>query len=365
MLKAYKYRLYPNVDQCDKIDKTISVCRLVYNLALEVKIRAWQSARKNLSAFDLHKQLPELRKSFKWIADVDSHSLKAAILNLDRAFRGFYKGMGYPKFKKKQSYGAFQSPWNKREVNFTNSTLTIPKIPNIPIKISRQFIGIIKTVTITKTPTGKYFASILVDDGIVCPKKPDISSTKSIGIDVGINSYVVTSDGRQFEPNRQLKNSLNRLKCLQRRAAKKQKGSNNCKKANKCVSILHEKIVNQRTDYIHKMTTQLIRDNQTESFVIEKLNVAGMLKNDKLSQAISDVSFGKLFEVLKYKCEWYGKNLITIDQFAPSSKRCSCCGSINKSLTLSQREWTCSDCTTHHDRDYNAAKNILWYGLNS
>jgi putative transposase len=189
-----------------------------------------------------------------------------------------------------------------------------------------------------------------------------VSETKTIGIDVGIKSFAVCSHGLSFESNRYLKNSLERLRCLQRRASRKKKGSNNRKKANKCVSILHERITNQRVDYCHKVTTGLIRDNQAETFVIEDLAVVNMLKNKKLSQAISDVSFGEFFRQLKYKSEWYGKNLIVIDRFAPSSKRCSDCGEINQELTLADREWTCV-CGSHHDRDLNAAINIKHFGL--
>ncbi len=194
------------------------------------------------------------------------------------------------------------------------------------------------------------------------PTRKEVVNKTTIGLDVGIKSFVATSGGKIFEPNRKLKGSLKRLKCLQRRASRKKKGSNNRKKANLCVAILHEKITNQRTDYIHKVTTQLIRDNQTESFVIEDLNVAGMLKNRKLSQAIADVSFGEFFRQMKYKCDWYGKNLITIGRFEPSSKMCSDCGKINQELTLGDREWTC-ECGATHDRDLNAAINIRNIGL--
>jgi putative transposase len=295
---------------------------------------------------------------------VDSQALQYAIRQMDSAFQKFFKGAGFPKYKSKhKSRLSFHAPNNKREVNWANATISIPKIENIPAILDRRFEGRINNITISKTPTGKYFASILVDNKAELPPKIPIIEQSTIGIDVGIKSFVVTSDGRQFEPNRKLKSNLKRLQCLHRRASRKTKGSNNRKKANKYVAILHEKITNQRTDYIQQITTQLIRDNQAESFVIENLGVAGMLKNSKLAQAISDVSFGKFFEVLKYKCDWYGKNLVVIDRFAPSSKRCSCCGAINDALTLADREWVCSACGTHHDRDHNAAMNIKWYGL--
>lgn len=362
MLRAYKYRLYPTPEQLAAIDRSIGVCRLVYNLALEVKIRAWQSAQINLSSISLCYQLVDLKKEYPWIAEVDAQALQASVRKLDNSFKGFFKGKGFPKFKSKRGRQSFHCQNNTRKIDWANSTLTIPKIKNIPIILSRRFEGNIKTVTISRTTTGKHYASILVETPCDTPVKPFFKPDKSIGIDVGIKSFVVTSDGRSFEPNRFLKNSLKRLKCLQRRASRKKKGSKNLNKANFKVALLHEKITNQRVDYCHKVTTQLIRDNQAESFVIEDLAVVNMLKNGKLAQAISDVSFGEFFRQMKYKCEWYGKNLIIIDRFAPSSKRCADCGKINDELTLADREWTC-ECGAHHDRDYNAAKNIKYFGL--
>jgi putative transposase len=363
MLKAYKYRLYPTKDQQLKIGQTIDVCRLVYNLALETKIRAWQSAQKSLSSYELTYQLPELKAAYPWIAEVDSQAVSASVNKLDNAFKGFFKGKGFPKFKsRKKGTQSFQCPNNTRRVNWGVSTLTIPKIKHIPIVLSKKFDGKIKTITISKTQTGKYFASILVETNDSVLAKQDIDQQTTIGIDVGIKSFAVCSNGLIFESNRYLKTSLNRLRFLQRRASRKKKGSNNRKKANKCVSILHERIANQRLDYIHKVTTKLIRDNQVDTFVIENLNVAGMLKNRKLSQALSDVSFGEFRRQMTYKCEWYGKNLIVIDRFSPSSKRCSDCGEINNELTLADREWTCV-CGSHHNRDLNAAKNIKHFGL--
>jgi putative transposase len=345
------------------IEKTFGICRLVYNLALETKIRAWQSAQKRLSAYDLIYQVPELKEAYPWMAEVDSQAINASINKLDNAFDGFFKGRGFPKFKNKRGRQSFQCPNNSRRVDFNKGTITVPKIPNIKAAISRTFDGQIKTITISRTPTGKYFASVLVDNKRELPAKAAIDPTTTVGIDLGIKSFVVTSDGRFYEPNRCLKNSLQRLKCLQRRASRKKKGSNNRKKANLCVAILHEKITNQRADYIHKITTGLIRENQAETFVIEDLNVVGMLKNHNLAQAISDVSFGEFVRQMRYKCEWYGKNLIQIGRFEPSSKTCSACGHIKQDLTLADREWTCEACESTHDRDLNAAKNIKQMGL--
>jgi len=347
------------------IERTFGVCRFVYNLALETKIEAYKRAGKNLSAFDLCYQLPGLKNDFPWIGEVDSQAVQAAIRKMETAYKNFFRGSGYPKFKKKSGYQSFSCPHNNRKVDFNAGTITVPKIKDIPAVICRTFEGEIKTVTISRTPTGKYYAAVLVDNKKELPDKPQVNPDKTIGIDLGIKSVAVTSDGRFFEPNRRLKNSLKRLQCLPRRASRKNKGSKNRKKANKRVALLHEKIVNQRTDYIHKVTTGLIRDNQAETFVMEDLNVAGMLKNRKLSQAISDVSFGEFKRQMQYKCDWYGKNLLFIGRFEPSSKTCSCCGAKNETLTLNDREWVCPSCGTLHDRDLNAANNIRQMGLNN
>ena len=203
----------------------------------------------------------------------------------------------------------------------------------------------------------------MVEQNILPPIKPAIRPETTIGIDLGIKSFVVTSDGLKFEPNQFLKEKLDRLKHLQRRASKKKKGSKNRKKANRRVAILHENISGRRLEYIHQVTNTLIRENQTESIVIENLNVSGMVANHTLAQAISDVSMSKFYQVLGYKCEWNGVNLIKIGRFEPASKRCSHCGHIKEDLTLADREWTRAICNTHHDRDINAAKNIRYFGL--
>lgn len=364
MLKAYKYRLFPTATQQRQIDHTIGVCRLVYNLGLEVKMRAYREQGVRLSSFDLCYQLVELKKEYSWIESADSQALQASVKKIDIAFQNFFRGAGYPKFKsKRKGIQSFQCPNNTRKIDWKNNTLTIPKIKDIPIILSRRFDGEIKTVTISKTPTGKYFASILVENKkMALPAKPPIKQGTTIGVDVGIKNFVVCSNGKSFEPNRHLKNNIERLKVLQRRVSRKIKGSNNRKKANLCVAILHERISNSRLDYIHKITHALTHDNQVDSIVVEDLNVSGLLKNRKLSQSITDVSFGKFFDVLKYKCEWYGKNLIQIGRFDPSSKRCSVCGTVNSQLTLADRQWDCS-CGASHNRDLNASINIKWYGL--
>lgn len=340
----------------------MDICRYIYNIALETKIRAWESAKINLSEYELSRQLTDAIEHFQWVANAPRAALEGSLKRLDSAFSSFFRGAGFPKFKSKRGQQTFQCRNNLRKVDFDKSLLSISRIHNIPVSISRKFTGKIKTISISKTKTGKYFASILVDDLAQAPIKPQVSEARSIGIDVGIKSFIATSDGRFFQPNQHLKNNLQRLNCLQRRLSKKKKGSNNRSKSKIKVSLLYEKIANQRSDYIHKITTDLLRDNQADTFVIEDLNLCGLLRNRKLSRSIADASFGELVRQLKYKAEWYGKNILVINRFAPSSKRCSDCGTINQELTLSDREWSCS-CGSHHDRDLNAAKNIKYFGL--
>jgi putative transposase len=364
MLKAYKYRIYPNKEQAEKINRTFGVCRFLYNLALETRITAWKSAEIVLSAYDLQKQVTELKKDYDWMREIDSQAINDVLNNMDLAYRSFFKQGGFPKFKKRAGRQSYGIPHPMRSaVNFKEGVISVPKIPRIKTRFSRIFEGEVRTMTVSKTPAGKYFVSILVKNADVPPLKRAVNAGTTVGIDVGIKSFLVISTGRFYEPNRYLKNSLQRLKCLQRRASRKEKGSSNRKKANLYVAKLHEKINNQRADYIHKITTGLIRDNQAETFVIEDLAVANMLKNHNLAQAISDVSFGEFFRQMTYKCEWHGKNLIKIGRFKPSSKTCSTCGTIKEDLTLADREWTCGRCGTAHDRDLNAAKNIKAFGL--
>jgi putative transposase len=344
------------------MDQTMAACRLVYNLGLELKIWAYRNNIR-LSIFELCAQIKDLRREYPWIASVNSQSLHRALLNLDYAYSRFFKcGGGFPKFKSKKGTQSFQCHNHTRRIDWDKGYLALPKIANIPIALSRHFEGEIKTVTISRTTAGKYFATILIKDKNELPSKPSIRAENSVGLDLGIKSFIATSDNQSYEPNQKLKENLQRLKCLQRRASRKKKGSINSKKSQKRVALLYEKISNQRADYIHKITTQLIRDSQVDTFIVEDLNVLGMAQNRKLSRPISDASFGEIFRQLKYKCEWYGKNLIVIDRFAPSSKRCSDCGEINQDLTLNDREWTC-ECGALHDRDLNAAKNIKYYGL--
>ena len=293
-----------------------------------------------------------------WLSEVNAQSLQASLINLEKAFIRFFKHKnGFPNFKKKCNQQSFQIP----QRGYVDDKLYIPKFPEgIKINLSREFKGETKTFTIKKTTTNKYFVSILVDDGKYLPNKKPIKEKTTIGIDVGIKDFCVLSNGERIENPKHLRNNLLKLKVLQRRASKKTKGSNNRKKANLKVALFHEKIKNRRKDFLHKLSSKLIRENQ--SIAIEDLNIKGMIQNHKLAQSISDVSWSEFFRQLEYKSDWYGKNLIKIGRFDASSKTCSC-GEVNNELILSDREWTCKVCGLIHDRDLLASQNIKHFAL--
>src|SRR5690606_26782814 len=272
---------------------------------------------------------------------------------MDIAFKKFFKGAGFPKFKKKLNKGSFNIPQN---VIVENNLLIIPKFKEgIKISLHRPTKGTIKSATISVTPTGKYFVSILCDTKEEIPTKAPIKESTTIGIDLGIKDFAITSDGEVFENPKFLRKAQSKLKYVQRKYSK-HKG----KRTKKKLAKLHEDVVNKRKDFLHKVSKQLIRENQT--IAIETLAVKNMVRNHNLAQSISDSSWSTFVSMLEYKADWYGKNIIRIGRFAPSSKTCSC-GVINKDLKLSDRVWTCKSCGTTHDRDILAACNIKLFAL--
>ena len=355
MFKAFKYRIYPSELQKELITKHIGSSRFVYNLALETKNAAYIGSKHNFSPFDLIKQLPDLKKECEWLKEVNSQSLQQSIQNMDIAFKKFFKGAGFPKFKSKhKGKQSFSIPQN---VLVENNLLIIPKFKEgIDIVLHREIKGAIKSATISVTPTGKYFVSILVDTNTEIPTKAPITESTTIGIDLGIKDFAITSDGEVFENPKHLRKAQSKLKYVQRKYSK-HKG----KRTKKKIAKLHEEVVNKRKDFLHKVSTQLIRENQT--ICLEDLAVSNMVKNHNLAQAINDVSWSTFVTMLEYKADWYGKNILRIGRFAPSSKTCSCCGNINKELTLKDRKWTCKTCSTVLDRDVNAACNIKSFAL--
>jgi putative transposase len=360
--KAYKYRIIPNKVQQELLEKHFGCVRFVFNWGLGKKIKAYQQEKKRLSCFDLINELAKLKKEkdFKWLNDVNSQSLQMSLRNLDNAFTNFFRKQNkFPNFKsKKHNINSFQIPQHLK----LSDKLDIPKIKGIKIKQHRKLEGKIKTATVSKTPTGKYYISILVEQDKKLPKKLKIKEKTTIGIDLGIKTFATLSDGRKIDNPKYLKNNLRKLKRQQRWLSRKVKGSNNRRKQIKKVGLIHEKINNQRSDFLHKFSFQITHENQVGTIAIEDLDVKGMVKNHCLAQVISDVSWGKFRRQLEYKTEWYGKNLLVIGRFEASSKTCSC-GQVNQELKLSNREWTCKVCGVKHDREILAANNIKKFAL--
>lgn len=363
MIKSYKYILNPN--KCQKIffEKSFGCTRFVYNWALSKRIEAYQTKKVRLSCIDLCKMLTSLKKEEDklWLSEVSNECLQQSIRNMDSAFTRFFREKkGFPKFKSKKDIRKSYKAINNVQIDFETNRIKLPKIGWIKFYKNRTFDGKIGTVTISKNATGKYFVSILVDDGKETPLKSNIEYNTSVGIDVGIKDFAILSNGQIYANPKYLEKAEKRLKVLQRRFSRKKKGSNRREKARLKLAKAYERVTNCRTNFIHQVTSRIVRENQT--IIIEDLNVIGMMNNHNLAKHISSVSWGEFFRQLQYKCEWYGKNLIRIGRFEPSSKMCTC-GYVNKELKLSQREWICPNCGQHNDRDLLAAINIKRFGL--
>lgn len=354
MYKAFRYRLYPTNSQKELIHKHCGSVRFLYNLALETKTTAYLGNKVNLSRYDLQKQLVELKKELPWLKETNSQSLQSALINLDEAYKKFFKGAGFPRFKKKSKGGSFAVPQN---VVVKNNLLIIPKFKEgIKIVLHRPIKGTIKSATVSVTITGKYFVSILCDTKEKAPTKANIKESTTIGIDLGIKDFAITSEGEVFKNHKYLREAQSKLKYVQRKYSK-YKG----KRTKNKLAKLHEDVANKRKDFLHKVSTKLIRENQT--IALETLAVKNMVKNHSLAQAISDASWSTFVSMLEYKAEWYGVNILRIGRFEASSKTCSSCGNINKELALKVREWTCPKCNSILDRDVNAACNIKSFAL--
>ena len=357
--RAYKYRLYPNEEQEVLIAKHLGSCRFIYNYALDKKVRAYQTDKTNLSRFDIQADLPNMKKSeeYCWLKEVNSLSLQASLANLDSAYTKFFREhKGFPRFKsKKDSKQSFSIPQNTR-VDFENGRIFIPKFKGgIKTKFHRTFEGIVKSSTISRTATGKYFVSILVEvNEPDVPMKP-ICENKTVGIDLGIKTFAVLSDGTEIPNPKHLKQSLDKVKKLQRSLSHKNKGSKNRDKARRKLALAHEQVTNRRNDFLHKVTSYLV--NNYDTICLEDLNVKGMVKNHHLAQALEDIAIGTFNTLLEYKAKERGVNILRIGRFEPSSKMCTC-GYINHNLTLAMRKWICPKCGSIHDRDLLAANNI-------
>jgi putative transposase len=364
--RAYKYRLCPNEEQKVLIAKHLGSCRFIYNYALDKKVRAYQTDKTNLSRFDIQAELPNMKKSeeYCWLKEVNSLSLQASLANLDSAYTKFFREhKGFPRFKsKKDSKQSFSIPQNTN-VDFENSRVFIPKFKSgIKAKFHRTFEGIVKSSTITRTSTGKYFISILVEvNEPDVPMKP-ICESKAVGIDLGIKTFAVLSDGTEIQNHKYLKCSIKKVKRLQRSLSKKAKGSKNRERARLKLARAHERVSNQRNDFLHKVTHDLV--SQYDTICLETLTASNMVKNHHLAQALEDIAIHRFNTLLEYKAKERGVDILRIGRFAPSSKMCTC-GYINHNLTLSMRRWTCPVCGATHDRDLLAANNIKRFAFHN
>lgn len=358
MLKSYKYKLKPNDEQIVLLNKHFGSIRFVYNHFLNERKNEYETNKNTLNYYDNAKSLTELKKQeeYSWLNEINSQSLQYSLKCLDGAYQNFFKfKKGFPKFKSKHAKNSFSVP---QSVKLINGKLVIPKFKEpIDLILSRSFIGKIKSCTISKTPTNEYFVSVLVETEHIKIKK----TGKTIGIDLGLKDFVITSEGYKYKNNRYTKTYANLLKKAQQHLSRKTKGSNRYNKQKLKVAKLHKKITNSRLDNLHKVSTELIKKYDT--IILEDLNIKGMVKNHKLAKHISDASWSKFIQLLAYKAEWNDKKIVKIDRFFPSSKTCNCCGYINQNLKLDMREWICPSCKTVLDRDLNAAKNILKEGL--
>ncbi|MFK0572256.1 RNA-guided endonuclease TnpB family protein [Endozoicomonas sp.] len=355
-MRAYKYRIYPNTEQKALIAKHFGCSRHIYNWALSEKDKHYKETGKSLSKRQLQDSMAEKRTDKEWLTEVNSQSLLASLAHLDIAFSNFFQGRTkFPKFKSKYSgWQAFQSPQHVT-VDFEQNNINLPKLKGIKAKLHRPFTGKVKTVTVKRCPSGKYYASVLVDNGVVNPVPATIEPENTIGIDVGLTEFLIDSEGNKTKNPRILKSSLERLGAEQKKFARNKKGSGNRAKQKRKVSKIHEIVANRRHDFIHQVTAKLAVKNHATTIAVENLNIKGMIRNRKLSRAIQEASWGMFLRVLDYKCRWNGKNIIQIGRFQPSSKLCNCCGYKAESMALSIREWDCPVCKSHNDRDINAA----------
>ena len=359
IFKSFKFRIYPNKDQEILLAKHFGANRFVFNYYLNKRKESYLGEdKKSLNYYDNANDLTQLKKNedYIWLKEINSQSLQSSIRNLDTAYNKFFrKQTKFPRFKSKYDRQSFKIPQN---VLIKDNKLNIPKFKEgIKINLHQEIEGKIMFATISKSTTDKYYVSITCEVN----HKPFRKTGSKIGIDTGIKDLAILSDGKVYKNIKTLKNNLKKLKYEQRQLSKKVKGSSSRNKQRKTLTLVHEKITNVRKDYLHKISTEIIKNHDV--ICVEDLAVKNMMKNHKLAQAFSDVSLGSFYSMLEYKAKWNDKQYVKIDRYFPSSKMCSNCGWINQDLTLKDREWTCPSCNTTHDRDFNAAKNILKQGL--
>jgi putative transposase len=353
MFQATKARLYPAPAQQEKLAQAFGCARWFWNNSLAKTQAVYQDTGKGLGQFALNARLPGLKTEFEWLSDTHSQVLQSVSLNLSRSFVNFFERRArYPKFKSKHRRQTIQYPQGVKVVD--GCKLYLPKIGHVKAVIHRELAGVMKTVTVSRDVSGDYYASILMEDGI---EQPAVSHDgKIIGIDVGLESFAVTSDGSKFDTKKFFRKAERNLKRKQQNLSRKVKGSKRRNKARVQVARVHARVANQRKDYLHKLSRRIVDENQV--IAVEDLFVKGMMANHCLAKSIGDAGWGMFTGMLKYKAARAGKGYIEVNRFFPSSKTCSCCLHAQASMSLQVRTWTCDSCGTRHDRDVNVAINI-------
>lgn len=356
--KSFEFRIYPTKEQEILLAKHFGACRFVFNHYLNKRKETYLENKKSLNYYDNANDLTQLKKdeNYNWLKEINSQSLQSSLRNLDTSYMKFFRKQSkFPKFKSKNDKQSFKIP---QFVSIEDNKIIIPKFKGgIKINLYRKIEGNICFATISKSTTGNYYVSLTCE----VLYQPYKKTNSNVGIDTGIKDLAILSNGTTYENIKILKNNLKKLKFEQRQLSKKVKGSSSRNKQRKKLANVYEKITNIRTDYLHKVSTEIVKNH--DIICVEDLAVKNIMKNHKLAQAMSDVSLGTFYSMLEYKCEWNDKQFVKIDRFFPSSKMCSNCGWINQDLTLNIRKWECPSCGEKHDRDFNASKNILKQGL--